>query len=142
MSDTTEERGSGAGVEAIETITLVGRHALLVERSPEKNVLRVLTPEGAPGLVITVTPQGISLTVSGGDLTLETQGALAIRADELSLHGNKGVSITSDGDATVRAAGDLSSEGRVQNIRARLGSVNVTANDDVKLIGERIRLNI
>jgi len=125
----------------VETIRLVGDHALEVVRDPEKNVLRVLTPDRKAGLSITITPQGISLHVAGGDLTLATDGALAIQAEELALHGRRGVSISSDGDATLRAAGDIHSEGRIQNIRARLGNVNVKANDDVKLDGERIKLN-
>jgi len=30
---------------------------------------------------------------------------------------------------------------RVQNIKADLGNVNVTANDDVSINGERVRVN-
>lgn len=46
-----------------------------------------------------------------------------------------------EGDLKLQVAGDLHSEARVQNVTATLGDVNVRANDDVKMIGERIRMN-
>jgi hypothetical protein len=124
-----------------ETLTLLGGHELTVERGTETNVLRVVRPDGAVGISITITAQGISLTLAGADLLLETTGKLAVRADSLSLHGERGVSVTTGGDAVFRAEGDMHSEARIQNIQATLGNVNVRANDDVKLDGERIRLN-
>lgn len=124
-----------------ETISLTGKHVLELIRTDEGDVLHVLTPDRSAGISITVNAQGISLHVAGADVVLRSTGKLAIDAEELSLHGRKGVALTTGGDATVRAEGDLSSEARIQNIRARLGNVNLTANDDVKLIGERIRLN-
>jgi hypothetical protein len=41
----------------------------------------------------------------------------------------------------LQASGDLHSEARIQNVTATLGDVNVRANDDVKLSGERVRVN-
>ncbi len=136
-----EETPSESAPAVVDTIALAGRHVLEVVRDGEQNVLRVLTADRSAGLLITIDARGISLQVSGADVVLQTAGKLAIDAEELSLHGRKAVAITSDGDATLKATGDLSSEARIQNIRARLGNVNVVANDDVKLNGERIRLN-
>lgn len=124
-----------------EVLALAHEHVLEIERSAEDQILRIRTPDGRAGLAITITSAGIRLDVTGGDLTLHTQGALSIDAEELSLHGRKSVAISTTGDATLRAEGDLHTEGRIQNIRARLGNVNVQANDDVKLLGERVRLN-
>lgn len=132
----TAERASD-----VETIALTASHVLEVTRSEGHDVLRLLTPDRKAGIHITITPQGIALHVAGGDLTLQSDGPMRIQADTLALHGKRSVSITSDGDARVEVAGDLTSEARVQNIRARLGNVNVSANDDVKLTGERIKLN-
>jgi hypothetical protein len=39
------------------------------------------------------------------------------------------------------ADGDLKTEARIQEIRARLGNVNVSANDDVRIDGERVMVN-
>jgi len=124
-----------------ETLTLLGGHALDVERTSDKNVLRIVRPDGVVGISITITPQGMTMSLAGADLLLETTGALAVRADTLSLHGERSVSVTTGGDAIFKATGDMYSEARVQNVKATLGNVNVWANDDVKLDGERIRLN-
>jgi uncharacterized protein (DUF2345 family) len=146
MAESEEKTGEDAAAPdeaaaSVETIALAGKHVLEIVRNGEQNVLHLLAPDRSAGLSITITAQGISLRVAGADVVLQTTGKLAIDAEELSLHGRRGVAITTDGDATIRAQGDLSSEARIQNIRARLGNVNVTANDDVKLSGERIKLN-
>ena len=41
----------------------------------------------------------------------------------------------------ARADGEIVTEGAGQQHRARIGSVDITANDDVTLYGERILLN-
>lgn len=137
----TEDPRDESPAEVVETTALLHEHALEIRRAGDHNVIRILSPDGRPGVSITLTAQGITLDVSGGDLTLKTTGALAIDADTVSLHGRNGVAIESGGDAAIRAAGDIQSEGRSQEIKARLGSVSVKANDDVKLNGERIKLN-
>lgn len=126
---------------APRTIDLIGGHALSLARSPRDNVLQITTPDGRVGVSITITPGGICINLAGAGLTLEAAGALAINAERLTLHGREHVAITSDGDAAIRAAGDLRSEARVQTITAALGNVNIQANDDVDLNGERVRLN-
>lgn len=135
------EEAGGERPADVATIALTASHMLEVARAEGRDVLRVLTPDGRAGVHITITPQGIALHVAGGDLTLRSDGALNLQAETLALHGKRGVSITSEGDARMEVTGDLTTEARIQNIRARLGNVNVTANDDVKLAGERIRLN-
>jgi hypothetical protein len=126
---------------AVETIALAHKYSLELERNPDGNVLHISSQDGLAGVSITVSSRGLELRLKGGDLHLQTSGALAIDAEQLSLHGRRGVAITSDGDASLHAVGDFSSEARIQNIRARLGNVNVRANDDVELNGERIKLN-
>jgi hypothetical protein len=124
-----------------ETLTLLGGHVLDVDRSNDKNVLRIVRPDGAVSISITITPQGVTMSLAGADLLLETTGALAVRADTLSLHGERGVSVTTGGDLTTRAEGNVTTEGFSQRIQARRGDIDIKANDDVFLDGERVRLN-
>ena len=72
---------------------------------------------------------------------IQASGLLAIEGEQVAIHGRDGVSITSGGDAQVLVKGDLNTEARIQNVTATRGNVNVKANDDVKLLAERIRLN-
>ena len=124
-----------------ETIELTGDHQLTIERRVSDSVLRILSPSGSVSLTIELTADGPILRFDGLNVRIESSGDLAIGARRLALHGREAVSITTDGDAAVRAAGDLTTEARVQNISARLGNVNVKANDDVRLRGERVKLN-
>jgi hypothetical protein len=117
-----------------------GRQRLLVERAPDASVLRICGADGRVTLSIEVTESGPVLCFEGG-LEVRAKGELDFEAQRVAIRGREGVRIESGGDAHIRAQGDLNSEGREQNVRARLGNVNVKANDDVKLRGERIRLN-
>jgi hypothetical protein len=124
-----------------EAIELIGNQKLLVERRPAENTLKLLSRDGQLRLSIKITEEGPVLRFEGPSLTVESSGDLAVNVQRLLLHGREGVAISSGADASVYAVGDLKSEARIQDITARLGNVNVKANDDVRLRGERIRLN-
>jgi hypothetical protein len=89
---------------------------------------------------VAITADGPVLRFEGG-LALQTDGPLAIDAEQVTLHGRQGVAISSGGDAWIQVEGDLHSNARIQNITADLGNVNVKANDDVKINGERVKVN-
>jgi len=74
-------------------------------------------------------------------MALKVDGDLAIAARRLLLHGSEGVAISSDADAQIVAAQTLMTQGRRQDVTATHGDVRVYANDDVKIDGERIRMN-
>ncbi|WP_437588941.1 hypothetical protein [Sorangium sp. So ce1000] len=124
-----------------EIVELTGRQRLVVVRQPDGDVVRFLSPSGAVTLSVSLTEDGPVLRFEGASLVLQAAGSLAIEAEQLQIHGRAGVSLSTDGDLTLQAAGDLHSEARIQNVTATLGDVNVRANDDVKLSGERVRVN-
>jgi hypothetical protein len=119
---------------------LVGGQQLLVERSDDADVVTLVAQTGEVQFSLRVTPAGPVLRFERG-LKIEASGELELAGRRVAIRGEAGVSIESGGDAAISVAGDLSSSARIQNIRARLGNVNVKANDDVRLRGERIRLN-
>ncbi len=135
MNDTTTQ-----GKTEPCLLDLAGGQKLLVDRTSEGNLLQFLSPGGLVTLTVEVTPSGPVIRFDGG-LKIQASGPLELDAARVAIRGAEGVSIESGGDARIAAAGDLDSEARVQNIWARLGNVNLKANDDVKLKGERIRLN-
>lgn len=122
------------------SLPLAGQQTLVVENDAGGNVLRILDPRGRVTLSVEVTEKGPVLRFESG-LQVRTEGHLDFEAQRVAIRGREGVRIESGADTHIRAAGDLSSEARIQNIRARLGNVNLKANDDVKLRGERVRLN-
>lgn len=124
-----------------QSLALMGGQRLIVENEASHNLLRIVSPEGMVSLSIRVTPAGPILHFGGTGLMIQADGDLAVKANRIALHGNEGVAITSGGDAFIDVAGDLHSKARIQNITADLGNVNVKANDDVKINGERVLVN-
>jgi hypothetical protein len=124
-----------------ESHELTGRQRMVVVRCPDGDLVRFLSRQGQVTLSVRLTEQGPVLRFEGASLVLQAAGSLSIEAEDLHLHGRNGVSLTTDGELALRATGDLTSEARIQTLTATLGNVNVCANDDVKLVGERIRMN-
>jgi hypothetical protein len=120
---------------------LAGRQQLVLEQQPTQTVLRLLAPDGQVTLAVHVTPAGPVLHFGGAGLLIQADGDLAVNAGRLALHGRDGVVLSSGGDARIRIAGDLETCARIQTITAERGNVNVKANDDVRLDGERVLVN-
>ncbi len=126
---------------ATARIDLAGRHQLVVQSSPDVNILQLFGQNGQVCLSIEITEAGPILRFEGAFLRLQAVGDLAIEAERLALVGRSGLILESGRDLHVRAERDLTSEARIQNITAVLGNVNVRANDDVRIDGERVRVN-
>ena len=135
------DRTGTAALERSQTVELVASQKLVIERHDGWDVLTIVGAGGGAALSIHVTERGAELEIGGGDLTLRTRGELSIDARKVSLHGREGVALTTGGDMAIHAEGDMRSSARAHEITADLGDVDVRANDDVKLDGERIRMN-
>jgi len=122
-------------------IALVGGQCLVVEKQIASNVLKLIAADGQLCLSIRITPDGPVLMFEGGNLAIESSGVLALTADRIAIHAREGLSLTTDGDMDFKSGGDSHSEARTQNVTACLGNVNLKANDDIRLIGERVRVN-
>ena len=132
--DLSEFDGGAAAVE------LAGGQRLLIERTGDGDLLTLIAEGGEIALTVRVQPSGPVLCFKSG-LRLEAAGPLELAGERVMIEGRDGVGIRSGGDARIDVQGDLSTTARVQNLRARLGNVNVKANDDVRMTAERIRLN-
>lgn len=126
---------------ATQTIELIGSQALVLERTSIDNTLKIVSSDGNVRLSIHITSAGPVLRFEGGALMIQTAGDLAIDARSIAIQGREGLALFSGGDASVNAVGDLHVEARIQNLTALLGNVNIKANDDVKLNGERVMMN-
>lgn len=118
----------------------VGNCVVTVERTESGGILRLVTADGTQPLEIEVGPRGPLLRLRAG-LGIVVDGPLEVAADSVALTVRNAISMKSGGDITLRAEGDVTSEGRDQTVIARLGDVAIHANDDVRLNGERIKLN-
>ena len=124
-----------------QTIELIGDRQLVVEHRPAENVLQIVGADGRVSLSIHITPAGPVLRFEGSGLIVQTAGALEIDAQRVLIQGREGVAIASGGDAVIQVAGALSLQADAQQLTARLGDIEIRANDDVAVNGERIRMN-
>ena len=109
--------------------------------SPGEDCLRLIDASGVISLKIRLSPDGPVIEIGGGSVALKMEGDLAIGARRLLLHGSEGVEISSGADVSIAAAENIASRAKRQDLTATLGDVRVYANDDVKIDGERIRMN-
>jgi uncharacterized protein (DUF2345 family) len=126
---------------AVQVVDLRGDRHLFIDQGLQEDRLVITGADGRVSLTITVTDQGPVLHLEGAGLMIRTDGNLAINAKSLAIHGRDGIALTSGGDAHICVDGDLTTRARIQNITAELGNVNVQANDDVRIDGERILMN-
>lgn len=111
--------------------------------------LTVFSAGGEVELRVSLTSDGPRLHFKAADLVLDAQGRVEMDCDEFVVRAKRGIHQESGGDLTTRVAGDVRTnvdgdvalEGRVVNVSARRGDVALKANDDVRLDGERVKLN-
>lgn len=127
--------------DPMREVRLRGRQTLHFEKGTEMDLIQLRDSHGRVTLSIEVTDAGPVLRFEGEALQIRAAGALMVEAEDLSLHGRSHLSLTTGGSLDVAAEGDLSSQARVQQIRATLGNVNIAANDDVRIDGERVMVN-
>ncbi len=121
--------------------TLVGKYSLVIHQAEGENILEIIAPDGNVRLSIRVTPNGPILYFDLENLKIQTSGSLELSADYLAIHTTKGITLSSNGDIHVNSLSSINTKALAQNISASKGNVNIKANDDVKLDGERIRMN-
>jgi len=119
--------------EVVESLEVVGQRRIVLRRCGDSDALTLLERDGKVAVSVTITEGAVTLTIGGADLEVAVERNLSIRAQNIALEGRDGVAITT--------AGPLVTTGRSQQLTATHGDVAVDANDDVKLNGERIRLN-
>ncbi|NQT81743.1 hypothetical protein HQ563_01880 [bacterium] len=124
-----------------QTLELAADQRLVIERYAEGSLLRIIGRNGKVSLAIHVTEDGPVVRLEGSAVEVEAQGQLSLNAEHVSIHGRKSLSLTSDGNVSLDTPADIHSNARSQKITARLGNVDIKANDDVTMDGERIRMN-
>jgi uncharacterized protein (DUF2345 family) len=127
-------------VEGATSLELSHNQHLIVHRDTDRSLVQLRGPQGV-SLTIEVTAAGPVLRFDGPSLALDARGALSISADSIAICARHGLKLSAGGDAQVTVLGDLEVAANAQTLRARAGDVQVSANDDVKLNGERVLLN-
>ncbi len=122
-------------------IPLDAGYVLETDVADRPRELSIRAPDGRVCLQVTLTPEGPRVELDSVSLSIAARGDLKMSCDNMELRAEKDLALSAGGDVTLRAEGELTTEGLAQTIRATRGDVQVKANDDVDLDGERIRLN-
>ena len=131
---TTKKRASDRRVDlhAGYALTLQGK---------DKKELRLEAPDGRLCLSIILTPEGPKVELVAAALSIATEGDVALACDTFEVAARQDIVLDAGGEIRARADGPLRTEALAQQHRATLGNIELTANDDVSLEGERVRLN-
>lgn len=151
-----KEPGERGGLTPVATapgrdeMTLSNGYHVEADAHGGDNLLRIRAPDGKVCLSIQLTPDGPRLEVDAVSMIVSTRRDLRIDCEGLAINTRADLDINAGGALRQRAAGDIQihAAGTIeslaedaQTIRAGLGDVAIEANDDVRLDGERIRLN-
>jgi len=125
------------------THTLVLKSGYVLEsfENDSADILRLTTADNKVCLQIILTPKGPVVELQSASLTLAAQKDIKLTCESLEIETKKELAIKSGGSIKQLAQGPIETEGFSQSIVARRGDVAVKANDDVRIDGERIRLN-
>lgn len=116
-------------------------HGYRLRYSERARALELHAPDGRMCVQIVLAPEGPRIELHAASLAVRTERELAIECDRLDIRTAAGLSLKTGGDLDLGAAGRLRSEAFAQHHIARRGDIQLQANDDVQLDGERIRLN-
>ncbi|HEX8985869.1 MAG TPA: hypothetical protein VF767_10565 [Bryobacteraceae bacterium] len=120
----TEDANSNAA--ACRELELASGRSVVCRPAGSCDELTIRGPEGEVLLEVVLTPKGPVLRFQAAQVQLECQGSFKVRCDSFELE--------TAGDIVQQAGGEM----RLEALR---GNLDVRANDDVNLNGERVRLN-
>lgn len=103
--------------------------------------LVVTSPEGRVELSIRFTESGPVLDFEAAAIQLKSAGEVAVQCNNFKVEAAKKIQLSTEGDMVQDIGGKAHVEAHSVEVRARRGNVDINANDDVRLLGERIKLN-
>lgn len=116
---------------------------------PTKEELTLTDENKSTLLVISISDKGLILNLKALQLNIQAFDQLNLAGRQINIEASEQLSLKSRGnmqqtienDLQIEAGGNLSSRAKVQKIEATLGNAEIKANDDVRLDGERVKLN-
>jgi hypothetical protein len=154
----SKERLAPPDLEYVDARGVLQEAELLAPRSgrrvrlhpgADQDRLVIHAPDGSAELTIRITADGPVLEVRSASLVLTAAREVTVRCEHFVVEAAGDVELSSGGDMQQRTGGDLIVQSRGDThleahaigLAARMGNVDVSANDDVTVCGERIFLN-
>jgi uncharacterized protein (DUF2345 family) len=100
-------------------------------------------------LVISIKKEGLIVNVNASQLNINSTDELNLSSKKINIEASEQINIKSEGNLVQQIAKDCLTEtagtnkniARVQKLTATLGNVEIKANDDLRLDGEKVLLN-
>ena len=141
MTSPVDSSSAQLQVPQIVNLADVGPLHVLPAPADGGTVVLLVSPDGSPRVQLSFAGGELVVDCLGGTTRLRTSGVLALEAEQLTLSATQDLRLCSGGDMHLQAAGSLQVQADAVQVQALRGDVCVTANDDVRLEGERVRMN-
>lgn len=143
------ENGGDKTALAPRAVVLPSGRAIEVQSEGDADILRFRAPSGECVLTIHLSDAGPVVRVAAADLEVRTAKRLSLDCEEFQLRASKAAAIDVGGDLRERvggtahrvARGEAILEAQHVRVEARPGGIELRANDDVRVTGERVLLN-
>lgn len=145
-----KERPDRPKQQAAEVASFKNGHQLIIQRDGGgEETIQLTGKNGEATITIIMAEDGPVIQCSGAAIQLKAANKLSLHSPNIELNASESINLqtqgdleqTVDGNFYQHVKGDAHRQARIQNITADLGNVNVKANDDVKIDGERVKLN-
>ena len=121
---------------------------LTLVHDSDAHTLNIIGEKGETHVCIHYLPNGM-LEISSKRIQIVAEEQLKFSAPHVDIHADKNLTLSSNGymstsigqDALVEVKGQHIHKAHTQLLKSTHGNVEVRANDDVKIDGERIKLN-
>ncbi len=115
----------------------------------ENGDLTLLAKNQTVQLVISVREEGIILNLNAYQLNINSANELNLSGRKVNIDAKEQINIKTGGNLVQQIDKDSLSEvggtnkmiAKIQKLTATLGNVDIKANDDVRIDGERVKLN-
>lgn len=151
MDDARERPTDGAKSTALAArdVVLPSGRTIEVQTEADADVLRFRAPGGECVLTIHLTDAGPVVRIGAAALEVRAATRLSLECDEFQLRAAKNAAIEVGGDLVERVGGsahrvtqgEATFEARHARMQAHPGGIDLRANDDVRVTGERVLLN-
>ena len=121
-------------------LTLASGFSLAVRPGAVES-LELKAPDGRVCVRIHLREGGPDVEIEAANLSVAAKGALQLTAKDVSIAASGDFNLHAGGAMTLAAEGAVVLRGHDHHLEATHGDIHLDANDDVRVDGERIRLN-